>query len=160
MKRRKTRELVIKALFAYEMEKGDPFRQLSYIAEDWEMAGFTEGKREAFLSAIEDEYARRLTAGVLDNKEKLDEMITAYAVDWEISRLGGAERNILRMSFYEMLYDEKLAPAIVINEAVDMIKKYGTPEAARFVNGVLGSYAELLKKEKAAGDGAAQDAPA
>lgn len=145
MKRRNTRELVIKALFAYEIEKGDPFRQLDYIAGDWEMAGFDEGKLETFLAGIEDEYARRLTSGILENKEELDKIIGDFAVDWEIGRLGGAERNILRMGLYEMLYDEKLPPAIAINEAVDLIKKYGSQEAAKFVNGILGKKAEELK---------------
>ena len=145
MKRRNVRELVIKALFAYEIEKGDPFRQLDYICRDWEMAGFQEGKLETFLKAIDDDYARRLTAGVLEHKSELDKIIGDYSVDWEIERLGGAERNILRIGLFEMLYDEKLAPAIAINEALDLIKKYGSEEAARFVNGVLGRKAEELK---------------
>lgn len=146
MKRRNTRELVIKALFAYEIEKGDPIRQLEYIAEDWEMAGFPEGDREAFLNSIEDEYARRLTAGILEHKEELDRLINNYAIDWDIKRLGGAERNILRMGLYEMLYDEKLAPAIAINEAVELGKIYGSEEASRFINGILGRKAEELKQ--------------
>jgi N utilization substance protein B len=145
MKRRNTRELVIKALFAYEIEKGDPFRQLDYIAGDWEMAGCGEGKLAAFLAGIEDEYARRLTSGILGHKEELDKIIGDSAVDWELNRLGGAERNILRMGLYEMLYDEKLPPAIAINEAVDLIKKYGSREAAKFVNGILGKKAEEWK---------------
>ena len=146
MKRRNTRELVIKALFAYEIEKGDPIRQLEYISEDWEMAGFPEGSREKFLSGIEDEYARRLTAGILDHRDELDQIINDYAIDWDIKRLGGAERNILRMGLYEMLYDEKLPPAIAINEAVDLVKIYGSEEASRFINGILGRKAEELKK--------------
>jgi N utilization substance protein B len=145
VKRHNARELVIKALFAYEIERGDPFRQLEYITADWEMAGFDEGKLDSFLSCVEDDYARRLTSGILAHKTELDEIIGDYSLDWDIDRLGGAERNILRMGLYEMLYDEKLPPAIAINEAVDLIKKYGSPEAARFVNGILGRKAEELK---------------
>jgi len=146
VKRRNLRELVFKALFAYEIEKGDPFRQLTYITEDSEMAGAGEEKTVIALTGAEDAYAGRLISGILHYKAELDAVISAYSADWGVDRLGGAERNILRMGFYEMLYDEKLPPAIAINEAVDMIKKYGTPEAAKFINGILGKKADELKK--------------
>ncbi|MCL1804435.1 MAG: transcription antitermination factor NusB [Clostridiales bacterium] len=147
MKRREARELVIKALFAFEIEKSDPFRQLAYIAGDEEMSGFGGGASAPSLSAADDEYVRRLTSGILSRREELDGLIRTYAVDWEPDRLGGAERNILRMSLYEMLYDEKLHPAIAINEAVDLVKKYCSPEAAGFVNGILGKKAAEMLKE-------------
>lgn len=133
--RRNARELVIKALFASEIEKGDPFRQLAYIAADWEMAGFEEEAPEAFVT--DNDYVHRLTQGILEHMEELDEIIKHYAVDWEISRIGGAERNILRLGLFEMLYDEKLPPAVVINEAIELTKRYGSPEASGFVNGIL-----------------------
>jgi len=160
IKRRNARELAIKALFAFEIEKGDPIRQLDYISADWEMAGFDEHNIESFLSLVEDEYARRLTSGILEKKEDLDTIISDYSQDWDISRLGGTERNILRMALYEMLFGEKLPPAIAINEAVDMIKKYGSPEAARFVNGILGKKAEEIKKLNRTDEAAASGAGA
>jgi len=147
VRRREARELVVKALFACEIEKGDPFRQLEYIAGDSEMAGFDGESQPPFLSAADDEYIRRLTSGILAHQDELDELIRRYSVDWAPNRLGGAERNILRMGLFEMLYDEKLHPAIAINEAVEMIKKYGSPEAAKFVNGILGKKAAELKAE-------------
>ncbi|MDR1194466.1 MAG: transcription antitermination factor NusB [Peptococcaceae bacterium] len=156
MRRRDIRELVIKALFAYEIEKGDPWRQLAYIAEDGEMGGFAEGQEGVFLAGGESDYARRLMGGILEQREALDQVIAEYAVDWEIQRLGGIERNILRLGLYEMLYGEKLPPAIAINEALDLVKKYGGQEAARFVNGILGKRAKARAEERApaAADGA------
>ena len=147
MKRREARELVVKALFACEIEKGDPFRQLEYIAGDWEMAGLDEGSRAPFLSGADNEYIRRLTTGILACREELDDIIRQYSVDWELSRLGGAERNILRMGLFEMLYDEKLHPAIAINEALEMIKKYCNSDAVKFINGILGKKAAEIKKD-------------
>ena len=142
-RRRNARELVIKALFASEIEKGDPFRQLAYIAGDWEMAGFEEEDPEAFI--IDDAYVRQLTTGILDHMEELDEIIKSYAVDWDLNRLGGTERNILRMGLFEMLYGERLPPAVVINEAVELTKKYGSPEASGFINGILDKKAKDIK---------------
>ena len=136
MKRRKVRELVLKALFASEIESGDSFRQFQYILEDREMAGFGEDEPLPVLSAAEEAYVGRLLEGIASRKTELDGLIARYAVDWEIDRLGGVERNIMRMGFYEMLYD-RLPPAIAINEAVDLTKAYGMPEATGFVNGIL-----------------------
>jgi N utilization substance protein B len=149
MKRRNLRELVFKVLFANELEKGDPFKQLGYILEDQEMAGFDEDNMPVVLTGVENDYAGRLISGILQHQSDLDAVIGGYSADWGVERLGGAERNILRMGFYEMLYDEKLPPAIAINEAVDMIKKYGTPEAAKFINGILGKKAEEIKQSAA-----------
>jgi N utilization substance protein B len=144
MKRRKTRELVIKALFAYEVAQGSPFFHLDYISQDAEMAGFEDGTLLEFLATIEDDFGRQLTAGIIENCMKLDETIDQYAVDWDIKRMGGADRNILRMGVYEMLYGEKLHPAIAINEAVELAKVFGNEESARFINGILGKLAEAL----------------
>ena len=148
MRRRDARELIIKTLFACDIEKGDPLRQLAYIVGDWEMAGFDEERPGLVLTGAEEEYTKRLASGVLSHKAELDEIIGRYSVDWEPGRLGGAERAILRMGLYEMLYDEKLPPAIVINEALDLVRKYGNPEAAGFINGVLGKKAEEVKAEE------------
>ena len=140
MKRRDARELVLKSLFAWEMEKGDPFRQLAYIAGDEEMSGFDMNGLEEHSPPEEDGFVRRLLAGITENKTELDAIIADYARDWDLSRLGGAERNVLRMGIFEMLYDEKLPPAVAINEAVDLIKKYGSDEAAGFINGILDNH--------------------
>jgi len=145
MKRRDIRELVMKALFASEIEDGDPFRQLEYIADDGEMSGSNGEETEFLLSDGTKAYVRRFISGVLSHKEELDERIIRFSPDWELARLGGAERNVLRMSLYEMLYDEKLPPAIAINEAVDLVKKYGSTESAKYVNAVLDKNAAELK---------------
>jgi len=145
--RRSARELVIKALFASEIEKGDPFRQLEYITGDWEMAGFEEDAPEDFVA--DEAYVKQLTTGILDHIDELDEIIKHYAVDWELSRLGGAERNILRLGLFEMLYGEKLHPAVVINEAIELTKKYGSPEASGFVNSILDKKAKEFKNKNA-----------
>jgi len=141
MKRRKTRELVLKALFAFEIEKSNPFFHLDYIAHDPEMAGLDGGQIEEFLSKIEDDFARKLTEGIISRCKEIDAAIGRYMVDWDLKRLGGAERNIMRLAAYEMLID-KLPPAIAINEAVDLAKKYGSEESSRFINGILGKLAE------------------
>ena len=146
MKRQEVRELAFKALFANDIESTDPIRHLDYILGDGEMAQGKEGGSEPSLSASDREYAVRLITGVCTNKAELDALITNYSLDWQTERLGGAERSILRIGFYEMLYDEKLPPAIAINVALELAKKYCAQEAAGFVNGILGKKAEEMKE--------------
>ena len=145
MKRREIRELVYKALFAVLTSQDDPLFQLGYIADDWEMAGYEEGQQGLSDVLMKDAYCKGLLAGVLSHAEELDAILQAYSYEWDIDRLGNAERTVLRIGLYEMLFEEKLHPAIAINEAVDLIKKYGEPEAFRLVNGILGKKAEELK---------------
>ena len=151
MKRREIRELVIKALFAAEAEKGEALRQFSYITGDGEMSGCEGEEAGALLSKTEDAYARRLITGLSSHLDEIDGLIRAYSVDWDLERLGGVERNILRLGLYEMQFDEKLPPAIVINEALDMIKKFADSASSKFVNGILGRKAEELKISDAGG---------
>ena len=158
LRMRDIRELVVKALFAEEFQdsgesvNGGPLWQLSYIANDAEMSDRGDDMIALVATITNNERARRLIEGVHENKNELDKIIARYSVDWGLDRLGVVELTVMRMSLFEMLYGEKLAPAIVINEAVDIIKKYGQPEAAAFVNGILGKKAyELAAEERITG---------
>ena len=73
------------------------------------------------------------------NLAVIDEKLGQYAVDWTVERMPAADRNILRIAVYEMLYaEEKIVPGVAINEAVEIAKLYGSEDAPRFINGVLG----------------------
>ena len=161
LRRRDIRELVFKALFADEFHDAGPagsseierdrvdagaLSQFAYIARDYEMAERDEDQVPD-ITAAQNMYAGSLINGVLDKKDELSGIIAAYSVGWDIDRLGAAELSVMRICLYEMLYGERLAPAIAINEAMDLIKKYGAPEAAAFVNGILGKKAEELAAE-------------
>ena len=81
--------------------------------------------------------------GVLANKEAIDARLSEYAIDWTVERMPATDRNILRVAVYEMLFaEETVSAGIAINEAVEVAKAYGTEEAPRFVNGVLGKLAK------------------
>ena len=69
----------------------------------------------------------------------LDTKITPYLRKWELCRITRASLAILEMAFYEILYMDEIDPPVTINEAVELAKKYATPEDASFINGVLGS---------------------
>ena len=89
-------------------------------------------------------YAVVLARGCYDNIERIDEALMSVSTNWRLDRMPGTDRNILRIAVYEMLMlpeAAKLDVPIVISEAVNLAKAYGTDESARFINGVLGRIA-------------------
>jgi transcription antitermination factor NusB len=86
------------------------------------------------------EYTRAAVEGVLRDREAIDAAVDAAASGWTADRLGAVERSILRLATWELRAGE-LPPAVVIDEAVELAKRYAGSEAAPFVNGVLGAIA-------------------
>ena len=92
---------------------------------------------------VEDEaatYLRWLVAGVVANRDELDRMIAAYAPEWPVDQLPIIDRNVLRLALFEIGCREAVTPPkVVINEAVELAKRFGGDNSPRFINGVLGS---------------------
>ena len=86
-----------------------------------------------------DDYMKDTFYGVYDNLEKIDGIISDNAVGWNIDRISKTALAVLRLSIYEMLYRDDIDPAVSINEAVEILKKYATDMDAKYVNGILSS---------------------
>jgi N utilization substance protein B len=85
---------------------------------------------------VENEFVNSIVYGVLENKEKIDEIANTYLNDWTINRLGKTDQAVLRMSIYELLYTD--TPEVVcINEAIELAKKYSDEAVRKMINGVL-----------------------
>ena len=92
------------------------------------------------------EFAVKLAIGVLAKKDIVDQLIIKTATDWPLEKIDGVNRNILRLSIYELLFGKELdVPAkVAINEAVELGKAFGGETSGKFINGVLGNiYKEL-----------------
>lgn len=87
-------------------------------------------------------FSRHLVEGVLTYKEILDRFIHRYAPEWPLEQMAYIDRNILRMAIFEFAIDGKTPVKVVINEAVELAKAFGSDSAPRFINGVLGSVVE------------------
>lgn len=98
------------------------------------------------------EYAATVVRGVTVREPELDEAIQAHLTDWTVDRLGAVERAVLRIAMWELVTGE-VPPPVAIDEAVELAKRYATPEAAKLVNGVLAGW---LREH---GTGAAETAP-
>lgn len=91
-------------------------------------------------------FAERVVRGVIRNREAIDARLTEYVKNWPLHRMGGIERNVLRMAFYELFFEEETPPVVCINEAVDLAKYFSHADAGRFVNGILDRAAREVKR--------------
>ncbi len=89
-------------------------------------------------------FAETLARKVYDNLEEIDKLIDENLVRWSAKRISRASRAVLRLSVCELLFSEDLPVGVVINEAVEIAKKYATKDDASYINGVLGSVAKKL----------------
>ena len=91
-------------------------------------------------------YAGKVLEGTAAKLTEIDALIGKYAINWDVKRMPGIDRNILRLAIYEMLFaEEKIPVTVAVNEAVELAKIFGTDKSARFINGVLG---KLMREEK------------
>jgi transcription antitermination protein NusB len=94
-----------------------------------------------------DDLVSSLTSGVASRQSQLDEMITEYSHTWTIHRMPAIDRNVLRLAIYELLDRPEVPVAVIINEAVELAKRFSTEESGRYVNGVLSAIAKQVRSK-------------
>ena len=118
--------------------------------EFWENREVGEGTRE---------FAEQLVWGVHDKRREMDRVIAGSAQHWRIDRMAVVDRNVLRMAVYEMLTEAETPPAVVIDEAIEVAKKFGSEESGSFINGILDSVRVRIERGEvgwSGGDGEGQ----
>ena len=109
------------------------------VRSTWDNPALEWLDEEEVLSDVTIEFAQELLRGVSKMHEGLDYVITRYAPAWPVNQLSVIDRNILRLSLFELIYTPRTPKKTAINEAVELAKIFGSESSARFVNGVLGS---------------------
>lgn len=148
--RREAREWAVQMLFQLDLNPDEEKDPADIFKEFWE--GQLRLRNETDLEQMPPPNIRGFTeaivGGVMRHREAIDKSISTCAKNWDIKRIGGVERNVLRMGIFEIVYaDDKAPQAVVINEAVDICKFFGTRESGRFINGILDSIAKSFNKE-------------
>lgn len=82
-------------------------------------------------------YAKTLVTGTHEHQEEIDELIRAQADNWRLERMPAVDRNILRLAIFEMLYERDVPKLVVMDEAIELAKRFGSEQSGRFVNGLL-----------------------
>ena len=126
-KRRKARIIALKALFEIDSVAHPPEQIFGRLLEESPLAPDAEA------------FARHLVDGVLEHRQRLDEIIRKTAPAWPLEQLAAIDRNILRLAIFELLVDNRVPMRAAINEAVELAKQFGGDASSKFVNGVLGS---------------------
>ena len=129
--RQQARMAVVSLLYAYDLGNGNIAEHSNEILEEKKI----RNKQRDFALGLYD--------GVMENIEVVDKAIIEHLKEWDFERLGAIERAALRLATYEILFGE-LDSAVVINEAVEITKAFGTEQSPKFINGVL----DAISKDK------------
>lgn len=84
-------------------------------------------------------FFRELVSGVVHHQQRIDAIINRFSSNWKINRMGGVDRNTLRIALFELLGRSDIPPKVAINEAIDIGKRFGTDDSGAFINGILDS---------------------
>lgn len=127
MKRRTAREKALQALFQIDVSEAEPKNAIEHVLD---------GEKS-------DSYLEKIVNGTIQHLETIDASIGAQLENWTIDRLATVDRNLLRLSTFELLYCQEDVPAnVVLDEAIEIAKIYGDDQSSRFVNGILSKIKE------------------
>jgi N utilization substance protein B len=130
--RTKARKRALDVLFECDLRSSDALETLA--------------QRLAQAEPPVPEYTVTLVEGVVANRQRIDELIETYAVEWSLDRMPAVDRNLLRIGTYELLWLEETPDGVVLSEAVNLAQDLSTDQSASFVNGVL---AKMLEEKPA-----------
>ena len=134
-KRTRARELAMQSL--YQLDVQGP-GLLEFLGEF-----FTENESDDFIRKLASDW----TKGTWENLAQCDELISASAIKWRLSRLSTVDKSILRLAVYQLKFCPDIPPRVVINEAIELAKKFSTDKSGSFVNGVLDAVLKKLKTQ-------------
>jgi transcription antitermination factor NusB len=134
-KRTRAREFALQVL--YQMD-------ITHDKADLSLDNFWQAQSEEGIEEELKKFTCELVRGAADNQKIIDEKISRYAANWQLERMAVVDRNILRISCFELLFRDDIPPKVSINEAVELAKKYSGVEAGKFVNAIL----DKIKQEK------------
>jgi len=140
-RRRKARENALQILFQLEFNKPQIEQAIDQF---WKEKKASEEIRD---------YSNWLVKGIVSHQPEIDNLIQSLSDHWRLSRMAHVDRNILRIAVFEFLYEKNIAAAIIINEAIEIAKKYSSDEAAAFINGIL----DAIRKRLEIGEGSSKE---
>lgn len=139
--RRQGREFAIKILYCFSQAETDMETVLELFWNNFrfgnDVLGETLEDEDVAVAVEARKFAEVLARGYYQNREQIDGMIKEFSTNWSLERMAKVDLAILRMSSYELLYLSDIPTSVVINEAVEIGKRYGTSDTPSFVNGLL-----------------------
>ncbi|MFF7182520.1 transcription antitermination factor NusB [Streptomyces sp. NPDC008121] len=127
-----------KRAFQILFESDQRGASVQQVLADWVRHARSDDRQPAV-----SEFTMQLVEGYADHANRIDELIATYAVDWDLDRMPVADRNIVRLGAYELIWLDETPDAVAIDEAVQLAKEFSTDESPSFVNGLLGRFKDL-----------------
>ena len=150
-KRTRSREFALQILYQIDISHAGAEEVLEDFWKDRTDLVLLDKEKEALEADKKDPdvrgYAEAIVLGTLQKLEAIDQTIERFAEHWDIKRMAYVDRNILRLSAYEMLYIDEIPVKVAINEAVELAKRYGEADSSKFVNGILDKIAKTECKK-------------
>ncbi len=135
------------ARHAGDDERTDARERALILLYEAESKGITPGEVLAAQISPADELTTLLIVGVEANQAELDQQIAAHAKGWTLQRMPTIDRNVLRIAAFELLARSDVPVAVVLDEAVELAKRFSTDDSGRFVNGVLSALVPVLRHD-------------
>ncbi len=135
--RRKARELAVQMLFQWEVGSHQP---------DYVVSSFLRAQK---VDADVESFARSLFEGTVNEVETLDRLVREHSEHWRLERMAAVDRNILRVALYELLRRPETPAAVVINEALEIARRFSGADSVEFVNGILDGIRKHLRAAEA-----------
>ena len=134
-KRTRARELAMQGLYQLDIQGSDLLPRLADF--------FTENDSDISVRKLASEW----TKGTWEKLALCDELIVSSTIKWQLSRLSMVDKSILRLAVYQLKFCPDIPPRVVINEAIELAKKFSTDKSSAFVNGVLDAVLKKIKTE-------------
>lgn len=138
--RRKGREIALQTLYAIEFTDHE-HNDLELIYQE-KLQEITEAREIQIDSKIFD-FALEIVRNTIHNIDEIDKNISSHSTNWKVSKIADLDKAVLRIATYEMMFTAT-APAIIMNEAIEIAKKFCSDSSSKFVNGILNSIADEL----------------
>ncbi|OGR87355.1 MAG: transcription antitermination factor NusB [Elusimicrobia bacterium RIFCSPHIGHO2_02_FULL_57_9] len=135
-RRRQAREAALQALYVSDISGVDQYEALAIV-----------NRRQALDDPQTFAFARELLLKTYSLRSELDKHISAAAENWTLARMAAVDRNLLRLAAYELIHNGETPVNVIIDEAVEIARKFSTEDSTRFINGIL----DKIKKERKSG---------
>lgn len=138
MSRRLARETALQILFQVDVNADNT--DIDSIIGHW--------AQEFVLPEKSIEFTQQLVEGTLDRKNEIDARISQTAHEWALDRMNTVDRNLMRLAVYEMLFCPETPQKVTLNEAIEIAKRFGGEDSAKFINGILDKFMSAAEKEQ------------
>jgi N utilization substance protein B len=149
LSRRRAREIALQVLYSIDANSDvDPAAALAFYFDRFAAEESEDEPVESEAGPVDNSYVETLVREVSERRAEIDDLLGQLSRNWRIERIARVERTILRMALYELKFRDDIPSRVILNEAIELAKRFGSADASAFVNGLLDSALTTLGLRK------------